>query len=137
MTRVLCHPCYRAIRDTVLAQGGSGLLEDISIETAMRFAADPRYAAAYASHRCKGGACVCVCHASSSHRRGLRNEDTKGTQDEETTTTNKAPGHRGRPLHTQALLELYNRLGTNPPLALVKMGMEPPPKAPRPRMMTG
>jgi len=62
---ILCYPCYRAIRNAVLAPEGEGLLEDISIETAMRFATDPRYAAAYASHRCKGGACVCVCHASS------------------------------------------------------------------------
>jgi len=66
---ILCKPCYDAISTAVLASDlteGTGI-EDISIESAMKFAADFRYAckhsADYASHRCMGGDCRCVCHA--------------------------------------------------------------------------
>jgi len=65
MKDILCHPCYVAIRTAVLAGEARGLLEDISIETAMRFASDFTYSCEhssnYASHSCLGGRCICLC----------------------------------------------------------------------------
>jgi hypothetical protein len=67
-TEILCKPCYDAISAAVLASDlveGTGI-KGISIESALKFATDFKYACKhsrdYASHRCMGGDCRCMCH---------------------------------------------------------------------------
>ncbi len=57
--KVLCRPCYRAIRTAWWLAGDETGLDDLSIETATGFADDPEYERG-AHHRCLGG-CVCLC----------------------------------------------------------------------------
>jgi hypothetical protein len=65
----LCRPCHDAVKATVFvfdSEPANGI-EDIPIESVLRFATDHEYACAhsagYALHRCEGEGCRCACRA--------------------------------------------------------------------------